>query len=159
VILVGPEVMAAAMAAASAVSAGLAAGVSETAKLAVGDAYQRVKDVLGRRYSSVDVEVVEARPQAPARQVVLAEELEAAGAGADPELAEAVQVLLEAIEQHSPEAAELVGVQLERVEAGRIEVRGIRAAGASGVIAKEVKVAGDFSVTDVQVVSEPLDPR
>ncbi|MEV0108304.1 hypothetical protein AB0H42_18470 [Nocardia sp. NPDC050799] len=147
------------MAAASAVSAGLAAGAGETARLAVCDAYQRVKDLLGQRYSSVDVAIVEARPQAPARQVVLAEELAAAGAGTDPELAEAVQILLGVIEQHSPEAAELVGVRLERVEAGRVEVRGIRAAGASGVIAKEVKVAGDFSVTDVQVVSEPPDPR
>ncbi|MCX0272505.1 hypothetical protein NLM24_17710 [Nocardia zapadnayensis] len=151
--------MAAAMAAASAASAGLAAGVGETAKLAVGDAYQRVKDMLRQRYSSVDVEVVEARPRAPARQVVLAEELEAAGAGADAELAEAVQVLLGVLEQHSPEAAELVGVRLERVEAGRVEVRGIRAVGAGGVFAKEVRVAGDFSVTDVQVVSEPPDPR
>ncbi|MFC8046697.1 hypothetical protein [Nocardia sp. NPDC057353] len=155
----GPEVMAAAMAAASAVSAGLAAGVSETAKLAVGDAYRQVKELLGRRYASVDVEVVEARPQVPARQVVLAGELEATGASADSELAAAVQVLLDVIAQHSPKAAEVVGVRLERVEAGRVEVRGIRAAGGSGVIARDVKAAGDFSVTDVQVSSEPPHPR
>ncbi|WP_156094865.1 hypothetical protein [Nocardia lijiangensis] len=154
-----PEIMAAAMAAASAVSAGLATGVSETAKLAVGDAYQKVKDVLARRYSAVDVEVVESRPQVPARQAVLAEELAAVGASADAELAAAVQVLLGAIEQHSPKAAELVGVQLKRVDAGRVEVRGIRASGASGVIAEDVKAAGEFSVTDVQVVSERPDPR
>ncbi|WP_083874743.1 hypothetical protein [Nocardia paucivorans] len=153
------EVIAAAVAAASAVSAGLAAGVSETAKLAVGDAYRKVKDVLGRRYSSVDVEIVESRPQVSTRQVVLAEELEAAGAGTDEELVAAVQALLEVIGRHSPQAAELVGVRLERVEADRVEVRGIRASGASGVIAKDVKAAGDFSVTDVQVVSEPPHPR
>ncbi len=147
------------MAAASAVSAGLAAGVSETAQLAVGDAYRKVKELLGRRYASVDVEVVEARPQILARQAVLAEELKAAGAGADTELAAAVQVLLNVIEQHSPKAAELVGVRLERVEAGRVEVRGIRAAGATGVIAKDVKTSGEFSVTDVQVVSERPDPH
>ncbi|MGI5219523.1 hypothetical protein [Nocardia sp. CA-290969] len=147
------------MAAASAVSAGLAAGVSETAALAVGDAYRKVKDLLGRRYSSVDVGVVESRPQVSARQVVLAEELEAAGAGADQELAAAVQALLDVIERHSPESATLVGVRLERVEAGRVEVRGIRAAGASGVIAKDVKAGGEFSVTDVQVVSEPPHPQ
>ncbi|WP_280493231.1 hypothetical protein [Nocardia asiatica] len=155
----GPEIIAAAMAAASAVSAGLAAGVSETAQLAVGDAYRKVKELLGRRYASVDVEVVEARPQILARQAVLAEELKAAGAGADTELAAAVQVLLNVIEQHSPKAAELVGVRLERVEAGRVEVRGIRAAGATGVIAKDVKTSGEFSVTDVQVVSERPDPH
>ncbi|WP_067460074.1 hypothetical protein [Nocardia alba] len=133
--------------------------MTETAKLAVGDAYKKVKELLERRYSSVDVEIVEARPQALKRQEVLAEELEAAGAGADTELAAAVQVLLGVIEQHSPQAAELVGVRLERVEAGQIEVRGIRAAGASGVIAKDVKTLGDFSVTDVQVVSARPDPH
>ncbi|WP_280341609.1 hypothetical protein [Nocardia abscessus] len=132
--------------------------MGETAKLAVSDAYQKVKQILGRQYPSVDVEVVSARPQVPARQAVLAGELEAVGASADAELVAAVQVLLGVIEQHSPKAAGLVGVQLKRMEADRIEVRAIKASGASGVIAEDVKAAGEFSVTDVQV-SELPDPR
>jgi hypothetical protein len=156
---VDPTIVAAATAAASAVSAGLVAGLTETAKQAVADAYRKVKGVLGRRYPSVDVEVVEARPQAVSRQVVLAEELAEAGAGEDTELAAAVQQLWRVIEEHSPKAAELVGVKLTRVEAGELEIRGIKAVGASGVVADTVKVAGKFSVTDVQVASELPGPR
>ncbi|MEU2035422.1 hypothetical protein [Nocardia amamiensis] len=154
-----PTIVAAAAAAASAVSAGVVAGVSETAKQAVADAYQQVKAVLARKFPSVDVDVVESRPQAESRQVVLAEELTAAGAGADPELTAAVQLLWRVIHEHTPQAADIAGVKLTRVEAGEVEICGIAAAGASGVVADEVKVDGKFSVTDVQVVSQPPHPR
>ncbi|WP_405180918.1 hypothetical protein OG225_06940 [Nocardia sp. NBC_01377] len=154
-----PTIMAAATAAASAVSAGLVAGVTATAQQAVTDAYQKVKGVLTRKYPSVDVEIVESRPQVESRQLVLAEELTAAGADTDTELTALVQQLWHVIEQHSPKAADLVGVKLTRVEAGELEIRGIKAAGASGVIADQVKVTGKFSVTDVQVASELPDPR
>ncbi|WP_052073966.1 hypothetical protein [Rhodococcoides fascians] len=154
-----PAAMAAAIAAAYAVKDGLVAGVTETAKQAVGDAYKGLKAILRERYTSVDIDVVEAGPQVPARQAVLAGELDHAGAGADVELTDAVQVLLTAITQHTPAAAQVVGVQLRRLEAGRVEVRGIRAAGASGVVAEDVTVSGELSVTDVEVVSELPDPH
>ncbi|MGW4369147.1 hypothetical protein ACWEKT_26225 [Nocardia takedensis] len=152
-------IMAAAVAAASAVSTGVVAGLTETAQQAVGEAYRKVKAVLGRRYPSVDVEVVESRPQAPARQAVLTAELVEAGAGEDPELGAAVAELWRVIEQHSPTAAQLVGVQLRRVRAGELEISAVKAAGASGVVAEDVTVAGKFSISDVQVSRELPDPR
>ena len=154
-----PTLVAAAASAASAVSAGLVAGLTETSKQAVADAYRKVKDVIVRRYPTVDVEVVEARPQATSRQAVLAEELAEAGAVEDPELTAAVRELWQVIAEHSPKAAEPVGVRLSEVAAGEIEISGIAAAGASGVVADRVRVGGKFSVTDVQVTSELPGPR
>ncbi|MGK8508236.1 hypothetical protein ACRS5S_09285 [Nocardia asiatica] len=154
-----PTIMAAAAAAASAVSAGAVAGLTETAKQAVTDAYQKVKGVIGRKYPSVDLAVVEARPEAKSRHLVLAEELTEAGAGADPELAAMVQQLWQVIEEHTPTVSGLVGVRLTRVQAGELEISGIAAAGASGVIADTVQVDGKFSVTDVRVTSEFPHPR
>lgn len=154
-----PAIMAAATAAASAVSAGVVTGLTETAKLAVADAYQKVKGVLVGKYPSVDVAVVEARPHATSRQLVLAEELTEAGAAEDAELATLVQQLWQVIAEHSPKAADLVGVKLTRVRAGELEIHGIKAAGASGVVAENVQVDGKFSVTDVQVASELPHPR
>ncbi|KQU32813.1 hypothetical protein ASH04_12040 [Rhodococcus sp. Leaf233] len=90
---------------------------------------------------------------------MLAGELDHAGAGVDVELVGAVQVLLTALTQHTPAVAQVVGVQLTRLEAGRVEVSGIRAAGASGVVAGDVTVAGELSVTDVDVVSELPGPH
>lgn len=75
--------------------------MTATAQQAVTDAYQKVKGVLTRKYPSVDVEIVESRPQVESRQLVLAEELTAAGADTDTELTALVQQLWHVIEQHS----------------------------------------------------------
>ncbi|MGW4371787.1 hypothetical protein ACWEKT_39840 [Nocardia takedensis] len=154
-----PTIMAAAAAAASAVSAGLAAGLTETAQSAVADAYQKVKAVISRNYPSVEVEVVETRPEVISRQAVLAEELAAAGADEDPQLAELVEELWRVIEENSPKVADLVGVQLRHVEADELEIRTIKAVGARGVIIENVKVRKKLSVTDVEVASELPGPR
>ncbi len=151
--------MAAATAAASAVSAGLVAGVTDTAKQAVADSYQKVKALLVHKYPAVDVDIVEARPLIESRRVVLTEELAAAGARADSELAAVVQALLEVIHDRVPQAAEIAGVRVTELEAGEVEIRDIETMGADGVVADRVKVDGKFSVQNVRVVPQPPHPH
>lgn len=151
--------MASAIAAgATALSTGVVAGLSEGAKLAVTDAYQGLKAVITRKYSTVDIDVVEARPQVPARQDVLAAELAEAGADDDHELDAAAQRLWLAIHQHVPQVADVVGVKLTRVRAGELEIGKITATGASGVIAEEVVVDGAFKIGDVTATQAPPHP-
>lgn len=132
----------------AAVAAGAAAGTTETAKQAVIDAYQSVKNLISRRYSSVDVELVERQPQSASRRAVLAEELERAGVGSDEELLTAAQCLLLLVSQNSPQAAETVGVRLRQVSSGELEITTISSAG-SGVIADDITVTGTLKISEV----------
>ncbi|WP_433191931.1 hypothetical protein ACQP1G_24615 [Nocardia sp. CA-107356] len=107
---------------AAAIAAGAAAGTTDTAKQVVADAYRSVKELIARRFRSVDVGVVEQQPQSPARRAVLAEELSHADAGADEELAAAARQLLLMVYQHAPEVTDAVGVQVRRVSATELEI-------------------------------------
>lgn len=124
---VDPSVVAAALAAA--VSAGATAGLTDTAKAAVADAYKALKGVLSRKYGSVDVAMVEAKPESLARQDVLEAELVDAGAEGDGELRGAAEQVLRVVHQYAPQAAELVGVKLTRVKASELEITRIKARG------------------------------
>ncbi len=154
---VDPNVVVAAVAAA--VSAGALTGVTEGAKQAVADAYTALKGVLTRKYSSVDVAMVEAKPESLARQDVLEAELVEAGVDGDGELRGAAEHVLRLVHEHAPQAAELVGVKLTRVRAGELEITNIRAKGASGVNAQDVQVNGKFVIKDVDVEQQPPHPR
>lgn len=152
-----PSVVVAAVAAA--VSAGAMSGLTDSAKQAVADAYKALKGVLSRKYSSVDVAMVEAKPESSARQDVLEAELVEAGVEDDSELQVAAEHVLRIVHEYAPQAAELVGVQLTRVKAGELEITRIRAKGASGVKAQDVQVVGRFAISDVEVEQQPPHPR
>ncbi|MBB5913119.1 hypothetical protein BJY24_001986 [Nocardia transvalensis] len=152
-----PNVVVAAIAAA--VSAGATAGLTDTAKAAVADAYKVLKGVLARKYGSVDVVMVEAKPASLARQDVLEAELVEAGADGDDELRGAAEQVLRVVHQYVPQAAELVGVKLTRVKAGELKIARIKATGASGVDARDVEVTGEFVIRDVEVEASPTHPH
>jgi hypothetical protein len=148
-----------AAAVAAAVSAGATAGLTDTAKTAVADAYQALKDLLTRKYRSVDVAMVEAKPESLARQEVLEAELVEAGAEGDRELSGVAEHVLRIVHEYAPQAAELVGVRLTRIEAGELEITRVKATGAAGVDAKDVQVEGRFVISDVEVEASPAHPR
>ncbi len=134
---------------AAAVAAGAAAGLTGAAEQAVVDSYQALKKLLGGRYQSVDVKVVERQPQSVNRRAVLIEELEQAGAGADEELlAEAGQVLV-AVHHHMPHVADTIGVYLREVRAGELTITDVASTGAA-VIAENTSVDGSFTISGIQ---------
>jgi hypothetical protein len=84
----------------AAIAAGLAKGAGDVAQSAVGDAYRGLKQLLARKFGHTSdvvkaVDDAEAKPESEARKSVLREEIEASGAGTDPEIVAAAQQLLE----------------------------------------------------------------
>ncbi|MEU4712018.1 hypothetical protein AB0G00_36905 [Nocardia salmonicida] len=152
-----PSIVAAAVAAA--VSTGAAAGLTDSAKQAIDDAYAALKGVLARKYASVDVAIVEAKPESLERQSVLEAELRQADAEGDDELRSGVEILLRVVHEHAPQAAELVGVRLTRVRAGELEITKIKTKGASGIDARDVQVEGQFVISDVEAEQQPPHPH
>jgi hypothetical protein len=87
----------------TAVVAAAAAGVTEVGKKAIGDAYTGLKELIRRKFGAQSevakaVEAVEAKPDSAGRKATLTEELTAARADQDQELAEAARRLLERIQ-------------------------------------------------------------
>ncbi|MGY1873940.1 hypothetical protein ACW9HF_35655 [Nocardia gipuzkoensis] len=133
----------------AAVAAGAAAGVTGAAERAVADAYQALKKLLIERYWPVDVEVVERQPQSASRRVVLAEELELAGAGTDEQLLAAAGQVLVAVHHHAPHIEATIGVQVREVRAGELTITDVTSAGA-GVVAENTTVDGSFTISGIQ---------
>jgi hypothetical protein len=91
---------------ATAVVAGAAAASKDVAAQAVRDAYAGLKALIVRRFGGeADVEDavqgVEKKPESDAREAVLKEELEGAGADQDAEVLKQAQALLELLEKHN----------------------------------------------------------
>ena len=131
----------------SALAAGAAAGLTGTAAQAVKDAYSGLRDAVVRKFKGVSIEQLEAAPESPARQSVVAEDLARAGGEIDEELLALVAKLLEAIEAHAPGSVAAVGATFEDVKAASIEIGKVISSG-SGVVMKRVDV-GDVKVGDI----------
>ena len=87
---------------AAALTAGATAGLTETAKTAITQAYQTLKDMLRNKFGSESnllksVEVLEAKPTAVGRQQTLNEEIIDGKAHQDPDLLQAAQNLLQQV--------------------------------------------------------------
>lgn len=90
----------------TAVAAGAAAASKDVAAQAVKDAYAGLKALIARKFGdTADVEEavqsVEKKPESEAREAVLKEELEGAGADQDSEVVKQAQALLELLEKHN----------------------------------------------------------
>ena len=87
----------------AALSSAALAGAAETAKKAVGDAYEGLKSLIKSKFgagsgASKAVDELEAKPDSEGRKQTLAEELDSAKATADEEVVSAAQALLKLIE-------------------------------------------------------------
>jgi hypothetical protein len=86
----------------AAISAGAVAGVTDTAKSAIGDAYQGLKSLIKKKFGHDSeagraIDKLEAQPDADPWKQILTGELKTANSTSDPELAYAAQSLLELI--------------------------------------------------------------
>ncbi|MEU4312560.1 hypothetical protein [Nocardia sp. NPDC024068] len=138
---------------AAAVAAGAAAGATEVSTQVVTDSYQRLKELLVRRYEAVEPEVLELEesPGEPQRRRLLADELGRSGAGADTELRAVAEELLRVLEEQAPQAAAAVGIRLARIEAGGdVEISDITVAGENAVDATDLIVGGSIRISGVR---------
>ncbi|MEU1550810.1 hypothetical protein [Nocardia sp. NPDC005745] len=147
-----PEVVAAA------VAVGAVAGLTDTAKQAVADAYQKLKALVAGRVGSSVVESVERQPDSNARRAVLVEDLQRAGTENDQQLLAAAQALLAVVRAHEATAGAAVGVDLERVSAAALRIREVISTG-TGVRVIGSDFAGDIEIGSVRAGNaEPQDP-
>lgn len=98
----------------TALAAGALAATPGVAREAVKDAYAGFKDLVVRKLEGkgeveAAVKLLERKPQSEERKTALAEELEAAGAGDERELAQAAQALLDLLKAHGLAAARATG--------------------------------------------------
>ncbi|MGJ6962043.1 hypothetical protein ACSDR0_09025 [Streptosporangium sp. G11] len=116
----------------AAVAAGLSSGVRNAGENLLSDSYQALKGLLKRKFGAESkvaraVDELEERPDSAPRKDVLAEEVEASGAGADAEVVAAARRLLDHLraqpggEAHVQHAVGSYIAQADR--SGRAEVR------------------------------------
>ncbi|MFE1593040.1 hypothetical protein [Nocardia sp. NPDC058705] len=143
---------------AEAIAVGAVAGLSDTAKQAVTDAYEKLKALVSDRVGSAGVESVEQQPASAARRSVLAEDLQRADADSDHELLAAAQALLAAVRAHETGAGAAVGVDLERVTAAALRIQHVESTG-TGVRVVGGTFDGDIEIGSVKAgKSDPQDP-
>lgn len=144
------------MAVVSAIAAGAATGLNETVAQAIRDAYGALKRLITQR--GVDVSAVENKPTSEAKRNSLAEDLEDAGAGADPELGAAAQALLAALREHAPQAGTAVGIDLKRVQGAALRIGTVESTG-DGVKVEDGRFSGDITVAQVRAgIRDPGRP-
>jgi hypothetical protein len=140
----------------SAIAGGALAGLKPTAEAAVKDAYAGLKAVLRRKFGSVDITPIEAKPESQAKRDSVAEDLRDAGAERDVELLEAARALLEVLKNRAPETGPAIGVDLEKVTAAALRIRDVESEG-TGVRARDVQVSGDIDISGVRA-GRPSNP-
>ena len=141
---------------------GAAAALKPTTEQAIKDAYAGIKELIQRKFGRVDVAVLETDPASKARQVVVQEDLEKAGAGQDEELLRAAKALLDAIKTHASDVPQAVGLDLEDIKGASLTAERILAEGshATGVKIKGADIQGDFRFSDVTARSgEDTPPK
>lgn len=141
----------------TALATGAAAGLKPTAAKVVQDAYAGIKALILRKYGETSVGLLEKDPASKARREVVKEELEKSDAGGDPEILAQAKALLDAVQQHAPEAAAKIGVDLEEIRGASLRISDIIAAGA-GVKVRKAEIAGDIEIKGVRAGGASENP-
>lgn len=147
----------------SAIALSLALGAGATAgKELVGevvkDAYEKLKQLIKVRYPKVSIDAVQERPQSQHRRAELEEDLAAAGAAADKELATLARELMEIVQKQAPQAAGVIAVDLEDVDAAHLILTRIESSGVA-VKVKRGRFPGGVRMTDIKAGIGTAPPR
>lgn len=135
----------------TAVALGAAAGLKPTVEQAVKDAYDGLKALIQRKYAQIDLAPVEKKPDSAAKQESLKEDLMETDAAADPEVAEKVAALFEAIDESKSRAAVAADLKIDVavLQSTAVELRRLVASGNVLINFGEAVVDGPFIVEDV----------
>lgn len=136
----------------AALAGGAAAGLKGVADKVVGDAYDALKALLGRRFGSVDTAPVEKKPESDGARAYVGEGLAEAGADADAEVLAAARRLIELLEERAPQVGQAIGVDLRKVKAAAIDVSDVSATGenATGARLHEVEAQGEIRLSGIR---------
>lgn len=148
----------------TALTAGAAAALQSTASQAITDSYHALKSIIQRKFSNVDVTVLEKDPTSKSRKIVLEEELDKAKVADDPEVLQRAQKLLDSLvsEKSGAAIAQVIGVDLENIKAASFKLTDIIAQGSgpvTGVKVKGATVEGAFEISGVRAGNLPATPQ
>jgi hypothetical protein len=102
--------------------------VAKGVKDAYGGLLALIKDRYRRHQNVTDsVDYLTKKPQDKNRRVALEDELKQAGGEIDNRLLEASQVVLEAVEKHSPEAVRAIGMDIGEFKAATLHIKNLQA--------------------------------
>jgi len=141
---------------------GAAAALKPTTEQVIKDTYAGIKELIQRKFGHVNVTPLEEKPASKARQAVVQEDLEQAGAGQDEELLRKAKALLDAVQAHASDAPEAVGLNLEDIKGASLSAERILAEGshATGVKVMGADITGDIRFSDVTARSgEDTPPK
>lgn len=138
----------------TALALGAAAAAKEVGGEVVKDAYAGLKALILRHYPKVSVETLEQAPEFERRRGVVEEDLQAAGAATDIELAAQAKKVVDLVQQQAPSVAASIGVDLKDVEAANLRLSDI-AASVTGVRVEKSRFSGDISISGVRAGVPP----
>jgi hypothetical protein len=132
----------------SALAAGAAAGLKPSAEKFVKDAYNGIKAMVKRKFSSPAViDMLESEPTSKAKQEVLREELAKTDMSNDRELFERAKELLDLVRKHDPSVFELGDMSAKSVTVGDVNL----SEGSGRVSVTRIKANGDFRMGSVTI--------
>jgi disulfide oxidoreductase YuzD len=131
---------------------GAVASLKPTVSQAAKDAYQGLKALIKRKYSTVSIDHLEADPTSKARSAMVEEDLQKTDAVKDPELLQQVKVLLEAVQSQPPEVVSAIGVDLKDIKGASLTIEDVITSG-TGVRAEKSEISGDITIRGVRAGS------
>jgi hypothetical protein len=133
----------------TALSIGAGAAFKKVAEEVGKDLYGQLKEIIGRKYSGVDIAVIEKDPASKKRQDLLEDELKQAKVGHDTEVLAKARELLKAAEK-MPDSAEAAGIDLKQFRAASFSIEDALSSGRL-LSGHDVDVQGEFKVKNVRM--------
>jgi hypothetical protein len=115
----------------------------------VKDGYAALKGLIQRKYTRVNVDVLEQDPASESRRTVVKEDLAKTDAATDAELLAQAKALLDALQRQAPRVMGAVGVDLQAVTAASLTIDDIIATG-TGVKVHGAEIAGDVTIRGIR---------
>jgi hypothetical protein len=136
------------MLAASALAMAAEAVVKSSVGEVVKDAYKALKEKVAT-WTGSDVEALEKTPTSPARQAVIAEEIDRQSPADQADIKTLTIALNEALRNAAHAAP--IGIDIGRLEVARVQLAAINVTEGVGFRADEVKTTGDFTTGPITV--------